>query len=149
MNGDLKELLRATFMASAAAVLVMMCSSCRQTEYVAVESVRTDTVRVKEVRADTLVKSDSTVIRTAGDTVYTDRWHTVYRVRERADTVYRSRVDSIPVPYEVVKTVEVEKPLSWWQRTQVYGFRIMASAAVLWAVWKYRRRIWDMTKGLI
>lgn len=148
MSEDLKGLLRVTFMASASAVLVMMCSSCKETEYVTVESVRTDTVRIMEVRADTLVKSDSTVIRTAGDTVYTDRWHTVYRVREHTDTLYRSRVDSIPVPYEVTRTVEVERQLTWWQKTQIHGFRIMVSLLALLAAWKYRRRILSAIRAL-
>ena len=148
MSEDLKELLRLTVLASLATAMVMTCSSCKETEYVTVESARTDTVRIMEVRADTLVKSDSTVIRTAGDTVYTDRWHTVYRVRERTDTLYRSRTDSIPVPYEVTRTVEVERPLTWWQKTQMHGFRIMVSLLALLAAWKYRRRILSVIRAL-
>jgi hypothetical protein len=47
-----------------------------------------------------------------GDTVriITEMWHTKFRDVVKTDTLYRSRTDSVPVPYPVVK--EVKKPLT-------------------------------------
>ncbi len=148
MNGlrDLAELIALSALVTA---LAMTCSSCSRTEYVTVESVRTDTLRTVRQRTDTLVVWDSTVVRPVGDTVYTDRWHTVYRVSARADTVYRSRTDTIPVPYEVEKTVEVTRPLTWWQRTQIYGFRVIAAAALLYLGWRHRKGIVSLVGGIL
>ena len=52
-------------------------------------------------------------------TVYltTDRWHTQYRDRWSHDTVYQSRIDSIPKPYPV--EVKVPAELTWWQRLRI------------------------------
>lgn len=148
MNGlrDLAELIALSALVTA---LAMTCSSCSRTEYVTVESVRTDTLRTVRQRTDTLVVWDSTVVRPVGDTVYTDRWHTVYRVSARADTVYRSRTDTIPVPYEVAKTVEAARPLTWWQRTQIYGFRVIAAAALLYLGWRHRKGIVSLVGGIL
>ncbi len=148
MNGlrDLAELIALSALVTA---LVMTCSSCSRTEYVTVESVRTDTLRTVRQRTDTLVVRDSTVVRPVGDTVYTDRWHTVYRVSVNTDTVYRSKTDTIPVPYEVEKTVEVTRPLTWWQRTQIYGFRIIAATVLLYLGWRHRKGIVSLIGGLL
>lgn len=34
----------------------------------------------------------------------------------------------------------VEKQLSWWQRTQIYGFRVAVLLALLWILWRYLGR---------
>lgn len=59
MNGlrDLAELIALSALVTA---LAMTCSSCSRTEYVTVESVRTDTLRTVRERTDTLVVRDST-----------------------------------------------------------------------------------------
>jgi hypothetical protein len=46
-----------------------------------------------------------------GDTILltTTKWHTKYIEREVHDTLYQSKRDSIPVPYEVIKEVPRKK----------------------------------------
>lgn len=38
---------------------------------------------------------------------------------------------------EVVKIEEVEKPLSWWQETQIKGFWAMVSILAMFILWKF------------
>ena len=97
----------------------LLLTACTTTKVVTVERVRTDTLRLVKQQRDSIYLHDSTLIREKGDTILIERWHTQYRERLRIDTMYQSRVDSVPVPYPV--EVEVEKKLSWWQRTQMYA----------------------------
>ena len=97
-----------------------MMVGCKSVEYVPVIEHRTDTVYKNKVVYDSIYQHDSTYIKEKGDSVYIERWHTKYVLKEKTDTLYESRVDSIPVPYEVVKEVEVEKPLSWWQSMRIH-----------------------------
>lgn len=94
-------------------------ASCKQTEYVNVERVRTDTVRITRNTRDSIYLHDSIRISEKGDTVQIEKWHTKYIESIKHDTVYQSKTDSIPVPYPVEKFVE--RQLSWWQRTQMYA----------------------------
>ena len=98
----------------------IMMVGCKTTEYVPVPEYHTDTIYQSKVVHDSIYQHDSTYIKEKGDSVYIERWHTKYVLKEKTDTLYESRVDSIPVPYEVVKEVEVEKSLSWWQSARMH-----------------------------
>ena len=89
-------------------VTVVLCciSSCTTTKYVPVVEYHTDTLIQKMTQRDSIYLHDSTIVREKGDTVLIERWHTKYRDREVHDTVYQSRVDSIPQPYPVTEYVE-------------------------------------------
>jgi hypothetical protein len=56
---------------------------------------------------------DSVLIREKGDTVYRDRWRVEYRERVLRDTACIARNDTI------TNVVEVEKALTWWERTRM------------------------------
>ena len=98
-------------------LLLLLFSGCGTTRYVPVETLRTDTVFQSRAVRDSLFVRDSVYVKEwmAGDTVYVafDRWHTKYVERLLNDTVYRSRVDSVAVPYLV------EKELGWWDRQKI------------------------------
>ena len=91
---------------------------CKTKEYVTVPVHHTDTLRVVQHHRDSIYLHDSTFVREyiQGDTVriVTEMWHTKYRDRLKTDTLYRSRTDSVPVPYPVVK--EVKKPLNFFEK---------------------------------
>lgn len=99
-------------------IIVMILSvalvGCKTKEYVPVVEHHTDTLRLVQHHRDSIYLHDSTFVRefVQGDTVrvITEMWHTKYRDRLKTDTLYRSRTDSVPVPYPVVK--EVKKPLT-------------------------------------
>jgi hypothetical protein len=80
-----------------------------------IESVKIDHVR------DTLIQRDSIFHYVKGDTVLIEKWHYLQGSSNvvRVDTLIKT--DSVEVPVEVVtvKTEQVEKPLTWWQKTKM------------------------------
>ena len=97
-----------------AIILSVVMVSCKTKEYVPIVEHHTDTLRVVQHHRDSIYLHDSTFVReyTQGDTVriVTEMWHTKFRDRLKMDTLYRSRTDSVPVPYPVLK--EGKKPLT-------------------------------------
>lgn len=84
---------------------------------------------VKEVHDSTFVDRWHTIYQ-KGDTVFVTETEIKYRERVRVDTAYKY-VEK-PVPVTVTETVEVKKPLSWWQKTFMWiGVIGLALAAVL------------------
>lgn len=95
-------------------LMAVAVTGCKTTTYVPVVEHHTDTLRLVQHHRDSIYLHDSTFVREyiQGDTVriVTEMWHTKFRDRLKTDTLYRSRTDSVPVPYSVVK--EVKKPLT-------------------------------------
>lgn len=118
-----------------------ICCGCRTvTEYVPVETVRLDTVYVNRIAVDSVLVRDSVYIHERGDTVTEYRYQYVYRYKDRVDTLYLSKVDTVGVPYPV------ERELTKWQSVKVdYGgwaigivfFTILV--VVGWMVYKLKR----------
>lgn len=107
--------------ATAITLLCAMCS-CTSVQYVPVETVKTDSVRVVDVRRDSIFVMDSVIIREKSDTVYVTRWRTEFREALKIDTLQILRVDSINT------VVEVEKKL-----TKIQQLKMDVGAGVLWA----------------
>ena len=107
--------------ATAITLLCAMCS-CTSVQYVHVETVKTDSVRVVDVRRDSIFVMDSVIIREKSDTVYVTRWRTEFREALKIDTLQILRVDSINT------VVEVEKKL-----TKIQQLKMDVGAGVLWA----------------
>jgi hypothetical protein len=126
-----------------ALAMCALLGSCTTTKYVPVPEYHTDTLRVVQHQRDSIYLSDSIYVNdfVRDDTVYktVERWHTQYRDRWRTDTIYQSKLDSIPYPVEVEKKVPAE--LTWWQQTRLHLANIvlvlLAVACVVWAVRLY------------
>ena len=119
-------------LALAAAVAVfglLLLTGCTTTKYVPVETVRTDTMKVTKYERDSIYIHDSTIVREKGDTMLIEKWHTRWRDRWMHDTIYQSRVDSIPKPYPVEKRVPAE--LTWWQQTRLHLANILLYALLV------------------
>ena len=106
-------------------IIVMIAAAvalagCKTREVVVTEH-HTDTLRLTQHHRDSIYLHDSTFVREyiQGDTVriVTEMWHTKYRDRLKTDTLYRSRTDSVPVPYPVIK--EVKKPLNFFEKAMM------------------------------
>ena len=89
-------------------ILAICFVSCR-TQYIPVESVRTEYKTRDSTRYDSIYQRDSTYTLIKGDTVYQYRYKYLYRylTTNRTDTILKN--DSIRVPYPV------EKQLNQWQ----------------------------------
>ena len=124
-------------LALAAAVAVfglLLLTGCTTTKYVPIETVRIDTMKVTKYERDSIYIHDSTIVREKGDTMLIEKWHTRWRDRWMHDTVYQSRVDSIPKPYPVEKRVPAE--LTWWQQTRLHLANILLYALLVFGVIK-------------
>lgn len=131
------------------AFIVLLCMvlsvvSCTTTKYVEVPVTHTDTLIQTKVQRDSIWKHDSIFVNQwqKGDTIFQirDRWHTQYIAKERTDTFYKARVDSIPVPYPVEKQVPAE--LTWWQQTRIKFANVTIYLAILiFVVWLAKKKL--------
>ena len=98
-------------------------------------------------------------VREVHDSIHTDHWHTIkvkgdttfirdsltfYRYIIRTDTAYKYVERPVEVTIEHIK--EVEKPLTWLQRTLIYIGIGALVFALLWVLWKVLLRRWLPTK---
>lgn len=132
-----------TAIVSLLAVIIccIVCMSCRSVKYVPVESVRTEIEYRDRMQRDSIHVHDSIFMYAKGDTIFRDRWHTMYKDRLIRDTTYINKTDTIRVPYPV------EKQLSRWQSIKlqlgemaiwfIVGFVLYI---VGWLIYKMRRK---------
>lgn len=65
------------------------------------------------------------------------------KVEKQDSTTHKSGTETI------VETKYVEKELTWWQQTEIYGFRVLAAVLVIGLVWKYRKAIMTFIRKII
>ena len=123
------------------AVLAVMCIGCKSVQYVPVESVRTDTCYVNKIRTDSVYVRDSVVVERGGDTIKVTAWRWRERYVVQRDTIYRSKTDSIAVPYPE------ERKLTLWKKMKqdiggiaIGAFIAVVSAVVIWLAVKKMRK---------
>ena len=89
-------------------ILAVCFTSCR-TQYIPVESVRTEYKTRDSTRYDSIYQRDSIYTLVKGDTVYQHRYKYLYRylTTNRTDTILKSESSRVPYP--------VEKQLTRWQ----------------------------------
>lgn len=94
-------------------VVCVVLVGCRTLPEPMAVRVERDSIYLSRVERDSVFVRDSVTIREKGDTVYRDRWRVEYRERVLRDTAYIERNDTI------TNVVEVERALSWWERTRM------------------------------
>lgn len=119
----------------------LLLVSCRNIQYVPVETVRFDTTYINKVQRDSIYKFDSIYVRDKGDTVWLERYKYLFVDKTVHDTIYINRTDSVQVPYPV------EKKLTRWQqfRLDVGGYAIFTVLIVILIVVGYL--IYKLKKG--
>lgn len=142
-------------------VAALIIGGCTSTRYVPVETVRettthtTDTLRLVQLRVDTILERDSVAVIMRGDTVWQTRFRYRMRVQLRHDTVKEVSRDTVtsyierPVPYPVEKRVEVEKRLTWWQYFRLRAFPWLAAATVLLSGWTLRKPLMRLIRYIL
>lgn len=114
--------------------------SCR-TQYIPVETVRTEYKTRDSIRVDSVYQQDSVYVLVKGDTIYQYRYKYLYKYQylNRTDTVIK--VDSVQVPYPV------ERKLSRWQSIKMelggWAFGIIIVMALIiggWLVYRLRKK---------
>ena len=94
---------------------------CTTTKYVPVENVKVDSIYVAKIKRDSIFERDSVFVAVKADTVFFSRVQYRYRDRIVHDTISVQRSDTI------MKVIEVEKSLSYWQQK-----KIQMSEAIFW-----------------
>lgn len=94
-------------------LLTLLVEGCTTTKYVPVESMRVDSIFVAKVERDSIYERDSIFVAVKADTVFKTSLKYIYRDRIVRDTTSVLRCDTI------IKIVEVEKPLSFWQQKKM------------------------------
>ena len=113
-----------------AVLLCILLGGCTTTKYVTVPEYHTDTLLVSHNVCESIYLHDSIHVSEKGDTIRIEHWHTQYRDRWKTDTVYKSRVDSVPVPYPV--ETEVPAKLTWWQQTRMHVGGVVLALLLMW-----------------
>ena len=117
----------------------LLATSCKSTEYIPVETVRTEYVdKVRELH-DTLLVNDKETVYIKGDTVRITRYVDRFKVVHQRDTLCVERCDTISVPYPV------ERKLSKWEQAKMSagGFALALIPLLLLVVvviWKVKRK---------
>ncbi len=128
LNGCAMGIMKMLVVIILLASIICSLGGCKHIEYVSVPEVHTDTLYISKTQHDSIYVKDSVYLHeyTKGDTIFVEKlsWQTKWRERLRTDTIYRSKVDSIAVPYpvEVVKT----NYGGWW----AFGGLLLFLAAV-------------------
>lgn len=92
----------------------LAATSCTKHVYVPVETTKSDTVYLNRVQLDSIYMRDSVFIEKSGDTIREFQYKYIYRFKDRTDTLYISKTDSIQVPYPV-EVVKYKTPQwCWW-----------------------------------
>lgn len=126
---------------------LLLSGGCTRKVYVPTEHIvyNTDTVYEAVLRVDSVIQRDSVAVVQKGDTVLITKYRDRYRVKERTDTVYKAKTDSVRVrePYPV------ERELTKWEQTKMdFGgmflgglIAVVVSAVIVWIVRLKRRKI--------
>ncbi|WP_443757965.1 hypothetical protein [Barnesiella intestinihominis] len=93
---------------------ILAATSCTRHVYVPVETTKSDTVYLNRVQLDSIYMRDSVFVEKSGDTIREFQYKYIYRFKDRIDTLYISKTDSIQVPYPV-EVVKYKTPQwCWW-----------------------------------
>ena len=93
------------------ALCLLAVAGC-QTKYIPIGDIHVDSIYSSLAMRDSIVVRDSIYVCQRGDTVFKIVSKDVYRDRIVIDTFLMERTDTI------VKVIEVERQLSWWERVK-------------------------------
>ena len=130
-NMEDKEYTRYEGCASAVAVIIalvvlaLVCFSCKtrsitQTEHNEVPVVMHDTIAKNIWRIDTTIVKDSVYFAVKGDTIYKERYNTLWRIKVAHDTINKVVEKTVEVLRTSIKTETKEvNRIYWWQKVLI------------------------------
>ena len=102
-------------------VLALVCFSCKtryitNTEYKEVPVVMHDTIAKNIWRIDTTIVKDSVYFAIKGDTIYKERYNTLWKIKVAHDTIHKVVEKPVEVLRTSIKTETKEvNRIYWWQ----------------------------------
>ena len=112
------------------------CASTKHVETIPLETLRHDTLYINKEHYDSIYIDNSHLIDRGGDTIVIKDTNTEYRFRFLRDTIYKTRIDSIPYEVTVTETIEVPRKLTAYDRMTRVVFWLLLGFLFLWL---YRR----------
>ena len=106
-------------------MLAVVLSGCRtkyitETEYKEVPVVMHDTVAKNIWRIDTTIVKDSVYFAVKGDTIYKERYNTLWKIKVAHDTIHKVVEKPVEVVRQSVKTETKEvNRIYWWQKVLI------------------------------
>ena len=106
-------------------VLALVCFSCKtryitQTEYKEVPVTMHDTITQNIWRIDTTIVRDSVYFAIKGDTIFKERYNTLWRIKVAHDTINKVVEKPVEVVRNSVKTETKEvNRIYWWQKVLI------------------------------
>lgn len=119
--------------------LVILLASCTSTKYVPVESVKHDSVYVNQIVKDSVYIKDSVLI-VKGDTITEYRYKYIYQYKDRTDTLYITKTDTIRVPYPV------ERPLTRWEQLKDRAGGVVMFVLIITLLIVFGKLVYKMKK---
>lgn len=119
--------------------LVILLASCTSTKYVPVESVKHDSVYVNQIVKDSVYVKDSVLI-VKGDTITEYRYKYIYQYKDRTDTLYITKTDTIRVPYPV------ERPLTRWEQLKDRAGGVVMFVLIITLLIVFGKLVYKMKK---
>ncbi|MGM9760233.1 MAG: hypothetical protein ACI30I_09010 [Parabacteroides sp.] len=124
--------------AAFALLLLYLMTACGRVQYIPVQTVMKDSIRLVHVNVDTVIYKDSIFIDRSRDTVYKYVEKVRYEYIFRTDTCSIIETDTVRVPYPV------ERQLGKWETVRMElgtVFIVLCFAAVAYIiVWIVRRK---------
>ena len=111
------------------ALVLTGCATRRQLQVV--ERTSVDTVYQSNVHYDSIYVSQDKYIDRSRDTLLIKDKTVEYRYRLLRDTVYKTRIDSIPYRVTVVETKEIAHPLTFFDRLCRLCFYLLSGALLM------------------
>lgn len=115
-------------------MLMIAFASCKQIQYVPIETVKTE---YKDIFVkDSVYLKDSIFVSQKGDTVFYTKFQTKYKYKYLRDSVFINDTVTVKVPIPtVVKTNE----LSWFQKSLMYSGVLAILFLLLYIFFKFRK----------
>ena len=121
------------FFVAVVSTLITGCATERQIQVV--DRIQRDTIYINKVQYDSIYIDRWQKVYQQSDTVYLESTKYEYRYKLLRDTVYRTRIDSIPVIKTIVET-KVERYVPAIYRLSLSIVIILTLSLIIYIVWK-------------
>lgn len=109
-----------------------------------------DTIKVTEIRYDSVDREVEKIVYVDSNGVCHEKeketlTHYIYQQSEEykaKEAEYKSKISDLEKQLAEKQKVEyVEKELSWWQKTEIYGFWVCLAIIALYVLWRTRKKL--------
>lgn len=129
-------------------ILLSICTACTTTKYieVPVETTKIEYVNKVESKIDSVFIRDSIDRYINGDTVFLNKYHTIYKYvdRVKVDTVIK--IDSIQTPI-YVETIKYENKIKSYQSFLMYS-GVLFILLIAYIIYKFLKKNIDKIKSI-